>query len=311
MFNTNFVNFKIDRADTASGKIIKLYNITNFPSFIFLDSKGGLMFNEIASLSFPQKLIATAEQALYASKEKSLVDFDNEYKAGVYKADFLKAYINKRMKAGFTANADLIEKYVDFLSIADLADYKQVLFIMKAGPLADGRTYKLAYTNRKIIDSIYKHEPFEVRTAINNRIIGNTMASAIAAKSMARANSAANFTRTTWGKNYMEGQKSHSLKMLQYYRAIKDTTNYLRNAVHFYDQFYMNIGADCLSFHLYRSWNLIKRDQITSLNWRRLLIKQYCNPEPKLVFDPFFTLIYFNKSLLIFFFRNCLNSIFK
>ena len=198
-FNTNFINFKTDRADTSSRKIIQLYHITRFPSFTFIDPKGGLMFNEVALLSHPQNLLSTAEQALEASKEKSMVDFDNEYKSGVYTADFLKAYMNKRMRAGLTGNAELIEKYVDFLSISNLDDYQQVLFILKAGPLADGRAYKLARTNQKIIDSIYKHEPYDVRTGLNNRIIGNTMASAIALKSFARATAAANISRNTWG----------------------------------------------------------------------------------------------------------------
>ncbi|MBC7889007.1 MAG: hypothetical protein H7Z13_14110 [Ferruginibacter sp.] len=243
-FNANFVNYKINREDTVSRLITSQYRIYRFPSFIFLDSKGGLMFREVAMLSNPQKLLITADQALDAGKEKSMTDFDNEYGSGVYNAAFLKEYINKRRRAGITDNAALVEKYVDFLSISDLNDYNQVLFILQAGPPADSRTYKLANTNRRIIDSIYKTELYDVRTAINNVIISNTMASAISNKSISTALAAANFTRTTWGKDYREAQKNYTLKMLQYYGAIKDTTNYLQQAAHFYDEYYMNISAD-------------------------------------------------------------------
>lgn len=245
-FNTNFVNYKVDRSDTSSKAIIRLYNINRFPSLTFLDSKGGIMLRNMSVIPIPQQLLTLADQAIDASKEKSLIDFDKEYQFSVYNAGFLKDYIIKRKIAGIVDNAALIEKYVNFLSIADLDDYKQVLFILKAGPSAESKAYKLAFTNKKIIDSIFKTELYDVRMSINNMIIANTMASAIATKNIITANAAANFTRTSWGTDYRQGQKYYTLKMLQYYRATKDTMNYLSQASYFYDGYYMNISADSI-----------------------------------------------------------------
>ncbi len=245
-FNSCFINYKVAREDTASNSIIRQYKVYRFPSFVFLDSKGGVMSKNAVIRPFVPELIKLADVAINAGSEKSLVDFDKEYAAGRYNITFLKEYITKRKKAGIKDNAVLIEKYVDSLTIADLGNYQQVLFILQAGPLAEGRAYKLAYTNKSIIDSIYKTEIFEERTAINNGIIANTMASAIANKNIARAYTAANFTRGTWTRDYREGQKNYTLKLLQYYTGVKDTIAYLREAVIFYDQYYMNISTDSI-----------------------------------------------------------------
>jgi len=244
-FNDTFVNFKIDRTDTASRMIIRQYHITLFPALVFFDSKGGFLFKDAGGFPTPQKYLTMADQAIYASKEKSLIDFDNEYKSGHYNAAFLKDYINKREKADIIDNAALIEKYVDFLSVTDLDNYNQVLFILKAGPLVDGKPFKLAHINRKIIDSIFKTEPLSVRTAINNLIAANTTVDAIATKNITKAIASANYTRTTLTTDFKGGQQNYALRMLQYYYGIKDTANLLRQSGSFYD-YYMNISADSL-----------------------------------------------------------------
>jgi len=244
-FNSSFINYKADRSDTAaSGKIIKEYKIFRFPSFIFLDAKGGFMFTEIAFLSRPQPLMDIAERAIAATKEKSLVEYDSSYASGNYSTVFLKDYILRREKAGITNNAELIEKYVFGLKVSDLYNYDDVLFILKAGPIADGNAYKLASLNRQLIDSIFKTEPLADRIAMNNATITNTMNSAIANKSISRAMAAANFTRSTWVSNSLEGQKNWSLKMMQYYKGVKDTTKYLQQASGFYEQYCMRLTVD-------------------------------------------------------------------
>jgi hypothetical protein len=243
-FNSSFINFKADRSDTtASGKIIRKYGIYRFPSYIFLDSKGGFLFTDIAFLSQPQILLATAERAISASMEKSISDFDSIYAGGKYNTAFLKEYISRREKAGLTNNAELIEKYVPGLKVSDLFEYGEALFILKAGPVADGIAYKLATLNKKLTDSIFRSEPLADRIAMNNATITNTMNSAIANKNFSRAMAAANFARGTW-QNPADGQKNYTLQILQYYKGIKDTTKYLQQASSFYEIYYMRLTVD-------------------------------------------------------------------
>ncbi len=264
LFNNSFINYKVDRSDTtASGKIIKEFKIFRFPSFIFLDAKGGFLFTDIALLSMPKPLLDIADKAISSTKEKSLVDFDSIYAAGNNSTGFLKDYILRREKAGISNNADLIEKYVYGLKVSNLFNYEEVLFILKAGPIADGIAYKLANLDKRLTDSIYKTEPQTVRIAMNNATIANTLNSAIANKNISRATAAANFTRNTWSSNPVEGQKNWSLKMMQYYRGVKDTTKYLQQASAYYEQYYMRLTLDSVR----------KRDSLNYINARKKAIE--------------------------------------
>lgn len=244
-FNSSFICYRVDRADTANaGGIIRAYNVSQYPSFVFLDAKGGLMFTDIAPLPCPEPLLEIADRAIAASKEKSLVDYDHEYAAGSCSTAFLKEYIGKRQRAGITDNADLIERYVKGLSVADFSKYNEVLFILKAGPVAYGNAYTLANMNRPLVDSIYKLEPLADRVAINNTIVANTLNRAIAAKDQQMANSAAGFSERCWGKSYREGHKKWNAVMMEYYIGVKDTVSYLQKASYFYNDYYMNISVD-------------------------------------------------------------------
>jgi hypothetical protein len=259
-YNSSFINYKADRADTAaSGKIIREYKIFRFPSFIFLDAKGGFLFTDIAFLSKSQPLLDIAEKAISATKEKSLVDYDTSYASGDYSTVFLKDYILRREKAGITNNAELIEKYVFGLRVSDLYNYDEVLFILKAGPTSDGNAYKLATLNKPLTDSIFKTEPLADRVAMNNATITNTMNSAIANKNISTAMAAANFKRSTWASNPLEGQKNWNLKIMQYYKGVKDTTKYLQQASAFYEQYYMRLTVDSVR----------KRDSLNYINARK------------------------------------------
>lgn len=264
LYNNSFINYKVDKSDTAaSEKIIKEYKIYRFPSFIFLDSKGGFLFTDIAFLSMPKPLLDIANKAISSTNEMSLVDFDSIYAAGNTSTGFLKDYILRREKAGITNNADLIEKYVEGLNVSHLFNYEEVLFILKAGPIADGIAYKLASLDKHLTDSIYKTEPQTVRIAMNNATIANTLNSAIANKNISRATAAANFTRNTWSSNTVEGQKNWSLKMMQYYRGVNDTIKYLQQASAYYEQYYMRLTVDSVK----------KRDSLNYINAREKAIE--------------------------------------
>ena len=64
-YNSNFVNYKVAKEDTLhSGPIIREFKIYRFPSFLFLDSKGGLIFTDVAPISRFQALLDIADKAL-------------------------------------------------------------------------------------------------------------------------------------------------------------------------------------------------------------------------------------------------------
>jgi thioredoxin-related protein len=215
-FNDNFINYKVERSDTASAGLIKEHNIRAFPSFIFMDSKGAPLFSRFGNMP-PAVLLDMLDEALAASKEVSLADYDTRYRLGNYDKTFLKEYINKRIKAGMT----------------------------NAGPLTDSRTFNLIHMNKKLIDSISRKEAHNTVIAFQTRMIDNTLASAIAERNQIRAYSAAGYIRETWRHDSEQADKAFNSKILAYFKGVGDTARVLRTAFNFYEK-YMKISADSI-----------------------------------------------------------------
>jgi hypothetical protein len=244
--NENFIVYETTMIDTSIRFIIREANIKSFPAFVFLRSNKDVFFKDFGNSTDQKKYISMINNALLASKEESISDLETKYNADKSNNIWLKKLIDTRKKLGITNNAQLIEQYANNLKIGDFNDYQNVLYILEAGPYSDGSAYKLAYTNRKIIDSLYRTELPQKRSTINNAIISNTIADAAKNKNSLRALSAANFARNTWTKDYRRGEKVFNTQILWYYSTVKDTANYLRTASYFYDSFYMNISADSI-----------------------------------------------------------------
>lgn len=244
--NENFIVYKTIYSDTSIRKILSKSAINTYPAYIFLHSNQDIYFRDFGNFSATSRYLTMLDNALKASKEKSLADLEKDYLANKNDQILLKKLIDIRKKTGINNNADLIEQYVNGLKIGDFNDYQTVLYILEAGPYADGNAYKLAFTNRKITDSIYKTEPLQKRMGFNNFMINNTMNEAIKTKNVAKAQSAANFTRSTWSNDYQKGAKAYDQQMMRYYLGVKDTANYIRTATFHYDNYYMRIGADSI-----------------------------------------------------------------
>jgi hypothetical protein len=228
-YNKNFTSYKADVTDSSGAK----------------DTKGQIIYKGSGNAALPAKYLDMAKQALarFASG-KTISNYEELHLAGSMTADQLKDYITLKEELELFDNAPLIDEYVNFLTIKSFEDYDQVLFILKAGPYAYGKAYNLCRTNPKIVDSIYKKEPLALRSAINNHTILNTRNEAIKTKNIRMAQNNATFSSGTWGKNFREAGKASTLEMIYYYKAIKDTASYYRQASFLYDTYYMNISAD-------------------------------------------------------------------
>lgn len=247
-YNKNFVSYAVNMPNAEAVAFMRKYQLKVFPAYLFLDKNGVLIFKGDKNSSSSAHYLTLARKALEKlSSGLSLGDYDAKYKSGKVDKDFLKEYIILRQQLGMQDNAKLIDEYIDYLTVGSFNDYNEVLFVLKAGPFAYGKAYRLAYTNKKIIDSIYKTEPLRVRVEMNSSIIANSQKEAIATKNITMANSVANYLRGTWSKDYKEGQRRASLSLLNYYKAVKDTANFYVQAPYFYDRYFMNISIDSIN----------------------------------------------------------------
>lgn len=244
-YNKKFVSYQVMMTDSAAIKLRNQYHTTFYPAFIFLDSKGQIISKDGHNSRDPEKYMDMANKALdRIASGKTISYYEQLDKAGTITADQLKEYITLREELDMFDNAALADEYVNFLTIKSFDDYSTVLFVLKAGPYAYGKAFNLCHTNKKITDSIFKQEPTLVRLDINNRVIANTRNEAVKKKDGGMAVQAASFASSTWGKNYPQAGKASTLNMMNYYRAVKDTTRYFSQASYYYDTYYMNISTD-------------------------------------------------------------------
>ncbi|WP_316735905.1 hypothetical protein [Pedobacter aquatilis] len=244
--NENFIVYKTIMTDTSIRNILSKSAINTFPAYIFLRKNKEVFFKDFGNSPMKSRYTLMIDNALNAWKEKPVSEIEQEYLANKNDVQLLKKLIDARKKIGINNNAELIEAYVQNLKIGDFNDYQTVLYILEAGPHTDSNAYKYAFTNRKIIDSIYKKEPIQRRVNFNNFMINNTMNDAIKAKNIVKAQSAANFIRSTWNNDYLKAQKGYDTQMMRYYLAVKDTTRYLQTATYHYDNYYMRLSADSI-----------------------------------------------------------------
>jgi tetratricopeptide (TPR) repeat protein len=242
----NFIVFESEFTDTAMRKIIGTYKITNFPSFLFMHPSGDLFYKDFGYSSDKNKYLKMMDNALTMSKEKSMSDLAKAYEANKTDGQLIKQLINLRKKNGITDNSDLIEDYVNTLKVDDFNNYETILFILEAGPQIDGNAYKFSRTNMIVFNKIYLQEPLDKRIAINNAIIMNSYNAAVKGKNINKALQVASFVRGTWNSDYEKGAKAYESRMLSYYSAVKDTASYFRNAINFYDRYYMKLSADSI-----------------------------------------------------------------
>lgn len=269
--NDNFIIYQgVIDADTALNKLINGYKIFTYPSILFFDTKGTALYRQVGVTINASNYIQIIDKVLKLNKEDTLFDMDRKYENKEVSRVFLEKYITKRINVSITNNANIIDDYVNYLKVDELNDFNTVKFILKAGPLAYGKAHNLINYNRAIVDSVYKTSSSAEAVELNNNIINNTMIHAVKLKSLTWANAVANFTASSWGKNYKEGQKSRSLKLIQYSIAVKDTTSFFRNAFYFYDNYYFNIPLDSIEKNKAVTLDYVKAEALKKITENNL-----------------------------------------
>lgn len=90
-FNRNFVNLKIDMEKGEGPEIMKLYNISAFPTMIFIDFEMNLLHKTVGGKTVDE-LIKEAQNAL--DPKKRITALDSKYKNGERDLNFLLEYFN-------------------------------------------------------------------------------------------------------------------------------------------------------------------------------------------------------------------------
>jgi tetratricopeptide (TPR) repeat protein len=243
-YEENFTSLRLPLSLPETNVLTSKYQINRYPCYLFLDTNENLLFRWFNNDQGSKFYLDLGEEVLQRMESKSTIfQYEQRYANGQLSKDVFKDYINIRRKTGITNNAKLIEEYVKLLTIAELDNPAEILFILRAGPYAYGKAYSFAYNNNRLANETFMALPVQERIEINNSISENTINEAILTRSIQMAQQVSNFA-TNIHTDYKEGERQSAWKMISYFKGVGDTANFFRNASYYNDKYFMSVSID-------------------------------------------------------------------
>ena len=259
-YNANFISTKIkpNQHFLSSFKDSTLFKSPS-GSFYF-NSNGDLLLQFNGTTDFAYKYLELADLAIKRSgKMNELLSLEKEYKSAKTKTpEFIRKYIN--LSKEFDRNVDAaVEEYFGQLPIDSIYNKSIIRLILEQGLPLNSHASQLVRSSNSShdIDSIWYTIENDRRAEINRKSISSTEAIAIRTKDANLANKLSNFIVNIYGRDFKKGN-FYSIKMLlNFYKSIKDSTQYLRLSNN-YIYSLMNVSNDTLM-----KWDL-KEQQLSA-----------------------------------------------
>jgi hypothetical protein len=243
--NNEYLSKELAFGTAESAALARKYTVAQWPTYLYFSPDGSLLYRSTGNSSTSQRYLSDLQAARQAQADpQNLSNFQARFREGNRSASLLRQFIGKRRQLGQVVEPELLDAYVEQLPVSAFSQASEVVFVLENGPVIGSKAHQLVHLNQKVYDSLYQVLPSAQRVAINRKIIGNTLARAIATHDRLLANKAAEFSRASWTKNYQRGQTAYEANMLHFYSATKDTASYLRQAVSYYDRAFLGISAD-------------------------------------------------------------------
>lgn len=170
-----------------------------------------------------------------------------QYKKGFRSQSLLRKLLEQYQIFDQYTDQQVLSDYVSRLTVQELNNFETVAFLLRSGPAYDSQTYQLAYTNRKMVDSLYTTLPLPTRKEINGRIQRQTFREALDKKSFALAQTLGSRVANTWQSNHLRGNIARSYYPMKYLQLCGDTISYRSYARNHYNNYYYRLDQDSLA----------------------------------------------------------------
>lgn len=145
-FNANFINIKVDMEKGEGPELLKRYDIKGFPTLLFLDADGRVLFKRVGGGS-AENLIADAKMA--ADPMERLDYVQQEYEAGDRSKALVTKYIALLRKNYLQNQLNTVGKaYLDDLSNDDLLDKDNIRAYMAVGGIPGSEKFEFLCSNK-------------------------------------------------------------------------------------------------------------------------------------------------------------------
>ncbi|MEY4541807.1 MAG: hypothetical protein RLZZ306_3564 [Bacteroidota bacterium] len=241
-FNARFINYKVDAEKGFGINLAKRYNVTSYPTCLFVDANENLVFMQPGLLTAPD-LIKEADMVLNnQANAKPLWALDKLYENGRRDTEFLNEYIAVRSLYTNIDNRDLVEEYIKSLTPIQYSADKTLRIIVNNGFRIDGKAFDLLLKFREKAESLFEggvekvnrafsqsiNEVFDVALKNKNQVMFDK---ALAANLKALPNTA---------------DRVNDKNKLAFYLAMKDVNKFSEAAEQYLDQYVMFVQIESI-----------------------------------------------------------------
>ncbi|MEA5461338.1 thioredoxin domain-containing protein [Arcicella sp. LKC2W] len=240
-FNARFINYKVDAEKGFGINLAKRYNVTSYPTCLFVDATENLMYKQEGLLRAPD-LLKEADMVLNnQANAKPRWALEKLYNEGRRDSEFLSEFIS--VNSLYTIdNTNLVEEYVKSLTPIQYSSDKTLRIIVNNGFKIDGKAFDLLLKFREKAESLFEggvekvnrafsqsiNEVFDVALKTKNQVMFDK---ALAANLKALPNTA---------------DRVNDKNKLAFYLAMKDVNKFSEAAEQYLDQYVMFVQVESI-----------------------------------------------------------------
>ncbi|MBL7813508.1 MAG: thioredoxin family protein [Saprospiraceae bacterium] len=214
-FNENFVNVKMDMEKGEGVTLSRKFDVTAYPTLLFLNEKGEQVHKSIGALQAEQ-LIGAGRLAL--GKIDKTKDFEKDYQAGKREPELVLNYVRALNRAGKSS----LKVVNEYLLKADMANPATLKIIFEGTTQADSKVFDLLVKNKAQIVPLYSEAQFNSKV---EDAIQKTLENAVEFKSLELHKEAKDKMKT----HLPDKAQAFALEAdMKYYKATSDVKNYCK-----------------------------------------------------------------------------------
>jgi thiol-disulfide isomerase/thioredoxin len=240
-FNARFINYKVDAEKGFGITLAKRYNVTSYPTCLFVDPSENLIYKQEGLLRAPD-LVKEADMVLNnQANAKPLYALDKLYENGRRDTEFLNEYI--AVRSLFTIdNTALVEEYVKSLTPIQHSADKTLRIIVNNGFKIDGKAFDILLKFREKAESLFEGGVEKVNRAFSQSI-NEVFSDALKTKNQALFDKAIAANLKALPNT---ADRVNDKNKLAFYLAMKDVNKFTEAAEQYLDQYVMFVQIESI-----------------------------------------------------------------
>jgi thioredoxin-related protein len=246
--NKKSVPIKITVAHPDRERFISMYNPQGAFGTFFISADGELIHSYLATSTRSAEYINQLDKALATLTEGkvTLKELELEWNTNPTNVYAMEANLQKRSALGLATDS-LLEIYCSRIPADSFRSLRTINFVVNLAPNLFSKANFLMRKDRELFGQNWYAIALPVRVYLNNKIAYKSMDIAIKEKDVNKAMSVASFHAATHENRHSKAaSQTYNKRMLDYYVGVKDTTQYLHQAIRYYDNYVMSESLEQL-----------------------------------------------------------------